>query len=69
LQAVSLPIRRFQVAEQLLLIGEAIGRLDRPAVRAWRDDLRRQDAEGTFLAAMTGFIAVGVVPGDPTAQL
>jgi ubiquinone/menaquinone biosynthesis C-methylase UbiE len=59
LEATTIPVRSFRIAEQVMHIGEAIDRLDTPAVHAWRDDLCRQDAEGTFFAAMTGFIAAG----------
>jgi ubiquinone/menaquinone biosynthesis C-methylase UbiE len=61
LDAITIPIRSFRVAKQLLVIGEAIARLDTAAVQRWLDDLYRQDAEHTFLAAMTLFIAAGVV--------
>lgn len=61
IEAVAVPIRSFQIAEQLLMLGEAAERLAMPAVRAWRDELRRQDLAGTFMAGMTGFLAVGTV--------
>lgn len=59
IEAVAVPIRSFQIAEQVLLLGDAVERLNTPAVRAWCDDLRRQDADGTFFAAMTGFVVLG----------
>jgi len=62
LDPITLPIRSLDVAKQLLGIGVAIDRLDTPAVRAWTEDLRRQDADGTFVAALTVFVAVAIKP-------
>jgi len=62
LSATTLPIRSLDVAMRILGIAEAIDRLDDPAVRAWAETLRQQDANGTFVAAITGFVAVGLKP-------
>ncbi|MHB8695651.1 MAG: methyltransferase domain-containing protein [Solirubrobacteraceae bacterium] len=62
LDPITLPIRSLDVAKQLLGIGVAIDRLDTPTVRALAEDLRRQDADGTFVAALTVFVAVAIKP-------
>jgi ubiquinone/menaquinone biosynthesis C-methylase UbiE len=54
-------IRRLDLAKRLV-IGEALDRLDGPAVQAWEESLRQQDANGTFFVAVIAFVAVAVKP-------
>jgi len=53
-------IRRLALAEQLMRLGAAVERMATAAARAWRDELRGQEARGTFAASITGFMIVGV---------
>jgi hypothetical protein len=55
--------RSFAVAEQLLTLAAAIERLDDAVVRQWTAAARAESEAGTFLAAVTGFWAVGRVHG------
>jgi SAM-dependent methyltransferase len=55
--------RSFAVAEQLLTLGAAIERLGDAVVRQWAAAARAESDAGTFLAAVTGFWAVGRVQG------
>lgn len=53
--------RSFAVAEQILMLGAAIDRPGDAAVRQWTAAARAESHTGTFLAAVTGFWAVGRV--------
>lgn len=55
--------RSFAVAEQILMLGAAIDHLGDAAVRQWTAAARADSQAGTFLAAVTGFWAVGRVHG------
>ncbi len=55
--------RSFAVAERILGLGDAIEHLDDAAVRQWTAKAEAESEAGTFLAAVTGFWAVGSVRG------
>ena len=55
--------RSIAVAEQIFNLGAAIDRLQDAAVRQWSAAAREESQAGTFLAAGTGFWAVGRVQG------
>lgn len=55
--------RSFAVAERILGLGTAIEYLADAAVRRWTVAAQAESQAGTFLAAVTGFWAVGTVQG------
>jgi len=61
--AAVFPTRSMAVAEQIFNLGAAIDRVRDDAVTQWTAAARAEDQAGTFLAAATGFWAVGRVPG------
>jgi SAM-dependent methyltransferase len=61
--AAVLYTRSFAVAQQIFNLGAAIDRLNDAAVRQWAAAARAESQAATFLAAVTGFWAVGKVQG------
>ena len=55
--------RSFAVAEHILGLGAAIEHLGNASVRQWTAAAQAESEAGTFLAAVTGFWAVGSVRG------
>jgi hypothetical protein len=61
--AAAVHTRSFAVADQIFSLGAPIDRLQDAAVRQWTAVARADSQAGTFLAAGTGFWAVGKVQG------
>jgi SAM-dependent methyltransferase len=57
--------RSFAVAERMLTLGAVLERLGDAAVRKWAAAAQAESEAGTFLAAVTGFWAVGRVQRVP----
>ncbi len=59
--ALAMPIRSVAVAEQVFDLKNTVESIGTPMARGWLDDLWAREAHGAFVAAATGFGAVGVV--------
>ena len=64
LHAITYPFRDLAVAESILLLSGAVQIVGTDAAWAWHQGLPQQAARGVFCAALAGFIAIGIVPGD-----
>jgi SAM-dependent methyltransferase len=59
--ALAMPIRSVAVVEQVFDLKNTVESIGTSIARAWLDDLWGREAHGAFLAAATGFGAIGVV--------
>ena len=57
-------IRGFALADKLMRLGAAVDRLATAAAEAWREEQRRRDVRGTFVACITSFMIVAFAPGE-----
>jgi hypothetical protein len=64
LHAIAYLLCDLVVAESILLLSGAVEIVGTDAAWAWHKGLPEQAARGVFCAAVAGFVAVGVVPGD-----
>jgi SAM-dependent methyltransferase len=60
-EALAIPIRSIAVADQVLGLHDVLVTADPPGMREWLARARRQEDQGAFVAAATGFGALGVV--------
>jgi SAM-dependent methyltransferase len=69
LHAIAYPFRELAVAESILMLSGAVEIVGTDAAWAWHKGLPEQAARGVFCAALAGFVAVGVVPGDCQSEM
>ena len=69
LHAIAYPFRDLAVAESILMLSGAVEIVGTDAAWAWHKGLPEQAARGVFCAALAGFVAVGVVPGDCQSEM